>query len=570
MHNTLQKEYSIQEQIFDYKKHMSTWFNRRYCSSDDIRSFTFESEVWLLKKAYHNNDRERVDFSFLSKVIYNKNDKTLLKCFLAYMLMDGYSEATVTEYYSVIKQFYISSHGLTLVNELSDDEIKNYCSQNERIQLYIPIKFIDFVIENSFYDTNYNTLVKAKNKLNTIHQVDNKTDESREIPCNKDISMFQYYLHKFETTEQDEDIRNLFFPVIIWWRTSIMIPIRPSEITYTLEKDCIFKLNGACYIRINRIKGNLIKRMQIPIAKKLCISKELYDLIDRYQKLVAYDTNAVTLFSIDFLRKCFLNVREKEDIFRDKANTFLRFYEDYTHFEGVDLNQLIDLFYDFYIDRQVDAPKEYDRLRAGDTRHLAFSSLLLQNLNPIDIAMIGGHTSLNSLSSYVNHIDLYIDSEIYRYYNKIDLNTDNYSKKLKEIIMNMPFQAPSNIVDCIPDEYGIGYCTDRSFSCEDDLCFFCSKWWCRPQNENFVKTAHFISRRSVVQLKNELNANKKMLHALLNKASVELVNGNMILKEEYYSEYRQLIKAITGNATRLEMLKESLLLNFNVEEKKNE
>ena len=136
--------------------------------------------------------------------------------------------------------------------------------------------------------------------------------------------------------------------------------------------------------------------------------------------------------------------------------------------------------------------------------------------------------------------------------------------------MNMPFQAPSNIEDSIADEYGIGFCTDSSFSCEDDLCFFCSKWWCRPQNENFIKAAQYISRRSVVKLKNEMNTNKKMLYTLLNKASVELINGNIILKEEYYSEYRQLIKAITSNASRMEMIKEALLLNFNVEGKDND
>lgn len=382
--------------------------------------------------------------------------------------------------------------------------------------------------------------------------------------------MFQYYLHKFEINEKDEDIRNLFYPVVIWWRLSIMIPIRPSEITYNLYKNCIFKMNNACYIRLNRIKGNLIKNLQIPIAKKLCISQELYDLISNYQELVAYDTKSVTLFSINFLRKCFMIVREKEDMFRDKGNTFLRFYEDYTHFESSDLNQLINLFYDYYIDKQIDSAKDYDRLLGGDTRHLAFSSLLLQNLNPIDIAMIGGHTSLSSLSSYVNHVDLYIDSEIYRYYNKIDLNTDTYSRKLKDIIINMPFESPDSIKDAIPDEYGIGFCTDNMFSCEDDLCFFCSKWWCRPSNENFVKAAKYISKRSMVKLKNEMSINKKMLNVLLNKARIESYNGNIILKEEYYAQYRQLIKAITSNASRIEMLKEALLLNFNVEGNKND
>ncbi len=522
MPNEVQKQdYNIQEQIDIYKRDMSLWFKKRYFDSDDERPFAFDDEVWLLKKAYSNNDRERMDFGFYNKKIYHKNDKILIKCFLANMLMDGYSEATVANYFYVLKQFYVSTHGLLFINEMSEEEIKYSCSQNDQVYLYIPLNYIDFVIENYFYDTNYDNLAKAKSKLNSIHLTENKSYENRELPSNKDIAMFQYYLHQFETNNVDVDLRSLFYPMIIWWKLTIRIPIRPSEITFNLNKDCVFTINNACYIRLNRIKGNLIKSLQIPIIKKICISQDLYDMIHDYQELVEYDIKSETLFSIDYLRKCFQSIREKDEVFKSKANTFLRFYENYTHFEASDLNQLIDLFYDYYIDRQIDAPRNYDRLRAGDTRHLAFSSLLLQNLNPIDIAMIGGHTTITSLGSYVNHIDLYIDSEVYRYYTKIDLNTNIYSRRLKDIIMKMPFQSPANIANAIPDEYGIGYCLDDSFSCEDDICFFCSKWWCRPKNENYIKAAQYISTRIMKQVKSEMNTNKVMLQTLLNKASVE-------------------------------------------------
>ena len=95
----------------------------------------------------------------------------------------------------------------------------------------------------------------------------------------------------------------------------------------------------------------------------------------------------------------------------------------------------------------------------------------------------------------------------------------------------MPFQAPLNIADAIPDEYGIGYCMDNSFSCEDDVCIFRSKWWCRPQYENYIKAAQYISTCIMKQVKSEMNTNKVMLHALLNKASVELIDGKIILEE---------------------------------------
>lgn len=559
--STLPK-HNIHDKIKDYALYMSLWFNKRYQSYNKINPFSFESNIWYLRRAYKNTEQRILDFNCFNEIEYNKVDKVLIKCYLANLLIDGYAEDTVALYYSILKVFYDTSNGMNLINTLSEEEIKLICTQGENIYLYIPTNYIDFLLENQFYDMNYEILLKAKNRLDSMNQLVNRQVINRDLPSNTDIAQFQYYLNYFEINEEDIDLKNLFYPLIIWWRLSIMIPMRPSEITYNLKKDCIYKLNNACYIRINRIKGNLINRYQIPIIKKICISDELYNLILNYQELVEFDTKSKSLFSMHFLRNCFQNVKTKYDFFRSRPHTFLRYYDEYSHFESGDLNQLIDLFYDYYIDNQINSYKYSDRLRAGDTRHIAFSSLLLQNLNPIDIAMIGGHTSLASLSSYVYHVDLYIDSEIYRYYNKIDLHPNDFNKSLKNTVMNMPNTPPHNIEDAIPDEYNIGFCMDNSFQCEDDLCFFCSRWWCRPKNDNYIQAAEYIIKHNMSLLQTEMNSNKKMLHVLLNKASIEIINNTMILKEEYYSHYRQLIKSIAGNATRMEMLKNALYLNF--------
>lgn len=43
-----------------------------------------------------------MDFGFCNKEKYNKNEKDLIKCFLASMLIDGYIESTVADYFYVI------------------------------------------------------------------------------------------------------------------------------------------------------------------------------------------------------------------------------------------------------------------------------------------------------------------------------------------------------------------------------------------------------------------------------------------------------------------------------------
>ena len=555
--------------VSDYASNIGRWFNSRFFHKKDLKAFKFESDVWFIPQSYRNNERIRFDFKKLNKVIYPYSNVLLIKCFLANLLSDGYSESTAKTYYEIIQKFIIETSDFTTVSEKTDDEIRCICSANGSLYVYMIIEYIDFIIDNRFIEDHKANFIKWKRKLSFIMQRDKNNNHSRDLPSNKDIELFQYYLHNFKESEKDIDLYNLFYPLLIWWELSIVIPLRPSEITYMMERNCVFELNDICYIKIHRIKSNLIKKYDIPILKKICISRELYDLIQTYINLVSYDNKSETLFSIDFLRKCFLDVKAKNKDFTFGAQTFVRHYEDYTHFESTDLNQLLDMFYEYYIGTKKNTFSIKERLRVGDTRHIAFSSLLLQGINPIDIAMIGGHTSLISLDSYVNHVELYIDSEIYRYYNNIDLATNSYNKSLKDIIFQMPNDSPDNITEATPDEYSIGFCTDTTFQCEDDLCFFCSKWWCRPTNDNYIKVVQLVNKHIVKQLKDDMITNKKMLHMIFNKAGTEIADNKLILKEEYYSKYRQTIKAITSNVSRMEMIKEALLLNFDIGGGKN-
>ena len=567
MHKPAVSNYTIDsdELLLDYAAHIGKWFNSRFFHKDDVKAFKFESDIWLIPQSYHNNKRVRFDFKCLDKVVYPYSNALLLKCFLASILSDGFSECTAKGYYLVIKKFIVETSDFTTILEKNDDEIRFLCTMNGISYIYRIIDYLDFAINNRFMEEHKADFIKWKRKLSLIVQKDNNAQNSRTLPSNRDIELFQYYLHHFKENEKDTDLYNLFYPLIIWWELSIVIPIRPSEITYMMERNCIFESNNIYYIKIHRIKSNLIKKYDIPVMKKICISRELYDLIDKYINLVSYDNKSETLFSIKFLKECFLNVKAKYKDFTFNIQTFTRYYDDYTKFEGVDLYQLLDMFYDYYIGTRKNTSLKIERLRVGDTRHIAFSSLLLQGINPIDIAMIGGHTSLMSLDSYVNHVELYIDSEIYRYYNHIDWDTNTYNKNLKDIITHMPYNSPDNITEATPDEYGIGFCMDTSFQCEDDLCFFCSKWWCRPTNDNYIKAIKYVNKRILNQLKDEMMTNKKILHMIFNKACIEIVDNKLILKEEYYSKYRQTIKAITSNASRIEMIKQSLLINFDID-----
>lgn len=131
----------------------------------------------------------------------------------------------------------------------------------------------------------------------------------------------------------------------------------------------------------------------------------------------------------------------------------------------------------------------------------------------------------------------------------------------KDIIISMP-KADKSIRNAYPDDMGIGYCKSRLCDCEDDLCFFCCHWWCRPTNENFKKATEYLVKYYKNNPNKEIENNKKMLSMVIKKASLELINEKLILPDEYYMRYKEITKRIASLAGRRELVKDALLLNF--------
>ena len=84
-------------------------------------------------------------------------------------------------------------------------------------------------------------------------------------------------------------------------------------------------------------------------------------------------------------------------------------------FNSENMNNLLKSFYTHIIENLYGCyVNNEDKLTLGDTRHLAFCSLYLQGMSPVEIAMLGGHTTLEMQDSYTNHVTYYIDDEIFR------------------------------------------------------------------------------------------------------------------------------------------------------------
>ena len=117
-------------------------------------------------------------------------------------------------------------------------------------------------------------------------------------------------------------------------------------------------------------------------------------------------------------------------------------------------------------------------------------SLLLQGGSLIEIAMLGGHTSLSSQDYYQGNSSFYADSEMIDFVSSKMHRRSISTKALKDIIFNKEKseEAPRNLEQCIQTEDGVGYCTididNDILACGDEeFCIGCKHWWCSKVQE---------------------------------------------------------------------------------------
>ena len=119
-----------------------------------------------------------------------------------------------------------------------------------------------------------------------------RKDKRRKLPNESDILTFDYYLkYFFKDEEIEDDMKVMFYPVLIWWKVTNVIPMRPVELCTRLKRDCLEEVDGKYYLHVDRAKVDVGKnktvgrKQRIPLLNKLSITKDIFDLINEYIKL---------------------------------------------------------------------------------------------------------------------------------------------------------------------------------------------------------------------------------------------------------------------------------------------
>ena len=528
----------------------------------------FDSNRWVFYHEYVNTTKV-ITFDiydeFIAQGYMTRTDVDIIKCYAIDCVENGLALTTVSGKIRNLKYIIEATHNfnddcLKPANEGGILKAIKECTPNY-VDLSSVLDYFEFLDSTDLITQSQLLVYKVMSESNLNRALDR---ESRELPSNKDIFTFSLCLKRFYDEETDEKLLGLYMPVLLWWKITNVIPMRPSEITYNLERNCNIEEDGKYYIKVNRIKvtqEKLDKRRvkpSIPILNRIGITKEIYDLIEEYKRITAFDNITETLFSYNAYRLFSDSNRNTLESIDDMEVSF-----DYKRFTRKYLNILIEQFYKNIVEERYEITTIEQRLRVGDTRHLAFCSLMLQGVSPIEIAMLGGHTHLISQDHYVGHSTYYIESEVLNYISSSHF-TGTTSRELKSIVFGMNRRCPKPLNECYETEDKVGYCTADLFSgsdiCETNRsCIFCSKWWCYPDNENYIKAKKYLEQNVLAPLQQRLNDEEEFLRKLLRKVNVVTIGDLVELEKSDQEEVASHNFKIRSTAQEIILLKKTLL-----------
>lgn len=573
---------------------------KEYINSNTILKCdtTFEGVQWCLEKE-NTKTYEYIYWTKLYDLVKFKRmtetDILVVKCWAGEDIIDGAIKIkpkidTIIELIATTENF----NEQIIINNTKGDVLLTYLNQFEGRTKHNKVEYIrEFLCYLEENDLAEDVHLAILQKLSSFKFI--RKDKKRKLPNETDMLTFDYYLkYFFDDKDIEDDMKLLFYPILIWWKVTNIIPMRPSEICVKLKRDCLDEDGDKYYIHVERGKvdtgKNKGRKSKIPILKRIPITKEIFDLLNLYKEKTEWDKQTKTFISYRTIKK----IREKYKDYSDNL-VFDKINEDY--FTASSLSTLLDKFYkdviegiyqveviegnynlniiednheycsknenkkadiyevevienDYKIKKIVESiygSRIVQKMDLGDTRHIAFTSLLLQGVSPIEIAMLGGHTSIMSQEHYQGHSIFYADSEIINLVSERNTVHPDMDRSLKEILFSKPKNPPRELKDCMPSEDGVGYCTidinSEKIDCKAD-CLRCKYWWCEPTNENYIILEEYLKINIISPIEEVLETQEKYLKQLLSQIKTENVNGLLELDKNYEEKLGTITKKI--------------------------
>lgn len=454
------------------KKRIDT-FNFPYLSEHEVTSYTyliselkskgiflsnsFNDDNWLFSHEHSPGRTINLDFKKIN-IDLNQDDLLLIKYWIVSLLEEYQPSTCINYFHHFCKAVNITDFfSLDKLNNLIEWLLEDHISDNDKT----------YVLSNIFSFFDFSEIANSSNYLAKLYDIRNKikfTKNPIQLPSSKYVLLFSYYLEKyFSDIQKDDSFDNvetekkkvLFYPILIWWNLTTIIPIRSTEFCL-IKRDCLSNENNKYFITITRIKT--------PGKQKIEINESIYHLLNDYIKHTQKYGESETLISYRSLT------------YADNTGRRTLQKRDLNSFNKNNLDKLLKRFYKEVIKEyyKISIPKQQD-LSPNDTRHIAFVSLMMQGISPIEIAHLGGHKTISAQYHYSFHKEYWIDNEVF----KLIKNYKSLSKFEDNILYvpeNIKLKAFEPPTSTFRGELELGYCSDSQVRCEAVECMFCSHW----------------------------------------------------------------------------------------------
>ncbi|MFT5872641.1 MAG: integrase [Clostridium sp.] len=473
-------------------------------------------------------------FYFSNEVNYELN--LAFKMYIILKIHDEHINPRSILFHSFAIKFIIKKTNLLSLNSFASfkddlDEIKHTYMRD-----YVMRFGCSFLY---FYDCEkYKELIDILLTYRTLHIKSNP----RQLPEFKSIILFDNIIEDFmNSCTRDE--KEMYFPILLWWSVTKSIPMRPIEFS-GLETNCI-RINGNKYLLSipKCMKGGRVNRDMKPEYRDVQITEELYKLINDFIEINDPLKAEKYLLNYDIYNNApqSLKTHNRQVLYEFRENLggtgrfysllkrfYLEIIEEKYKYKTISVNESME---------KDEGEMCVERIRPGDTRHFAICNLYLQGFNPLTIARLAGHETLNTQLGYARHLNTFADSQVKVLTNRLlmlkTLGNENGQENTKRLYKKSIFF--SRLENPNAREVEDGICIDEDFpnNCIIGDCIHCDHY--RMDTKNNKCTSKFLLAKSNgfdSDIKTQIKIIKSMVrNSTLNKSDLEK-NRNINIQEQ--------------------------------------
>ncbi|QNK47584.1 site-specific integrase [Brevibacterium sp. PAMC23299] len=407
----------------------------------------YSSDIWFLKSEKVKSNRVKIEFD----IDLYKELKEALKTFVAFEIT-RITSGNVRQNVQYIKKAILASNGFKeeLITNLEDEIATSYKPYEMSRAVKSFMYFIDHPLKQ---DYSYSLDIFRP-----------KEPQTRTLVNFKDLLLFGQKVDEFQASWNERE-KLLYFPIIIWWRLTCIIPLRTGEFV-GIKRNCLIDKGGNFFIQLPRTKQKAKNKRDLDIEDVVPLNESVYKLIQEYIDFTEVFGEAEQLLST----KAYIAGLGMKKNFADE-------------WYPVRLSKLINHFYDNVIIKKMGLSPEIERIKPMDTRHYAFMNLKLSGVNELTIARLGGHRTIHAQEHYFKHLDEFADSYVYsltrlRRFKMLDSKLIEYKDENDLIIQKSRIRNPKK-EDLKMHPFGVCTFPDiRVMGCpKEGECRHCTEWF---------------------------------------------------------------------------------------------